>query len=341
VSRSWLKRLLKIAGLLLVGLLLLVSVAVTFTIGWRPLIGAKARPLTDRSFEPTTARLERGRYLVEGVAGCFFCHSDLDWKSPGAPPVTGARGAGHVWALEEMPWLVSSNITPDKETGIGDWSDDALARAIREGIGRDGRTLFPLMPYGQYRQMSDEDLASIIVYLRASPAVHNPLPKTEIPFPVSRLIQSAPEPVQGPVAPPPMSNPVERGAYLVSLANCIDCHTAHDKGALLPGMEYAGGFLLDEPGKKVASLNITPDATGISYYDEALFIEVMRTGHVKARQLSPVMPWAAYRLMNDEDLKAVFAYLRTLKGVRHQVDNTETPTPCRLCRQRHGLGDRN
>jgi predicted HAD superfamily phosphohydrolase len=91
----------------------------------------------------------------------------------------------------------------------------------------------------------------------------------------------------------------------------------------------------------VASLNITPDATGISYYDEALFIEMMRTGHVKARQLSPIMPWASYRNMNDEDLKAIFAYLRTLKAVRHRVDNTETPTECKLCRQRHGLGDSN
>jgi mono/diheme cytochrome c family protein len=138
-----------------------------------------------------------------------------------------------------------------------------------------------------------------------------------------------------------MSDAIQRGAYLVRLADCNGCHTPQENGAQLPGMEYAGGSILNEPARKVASLNITPDQSGISYYDEPLFVEMMRTGHVRARTISPVMPWGIYRNMTDEDLKAIFAYLRTLKAVRHYVDNTEPPTRCRLCRQQHGLGERN
>lgn len=341
MARRWLKRLLKLAGFGLIGLLLLLSLAITLTIGWRPLIGAKARALVDRRFAPTPARMERGRYLVEGVAGCFTCHSETDWKSEGAPPMPAKKGAGQALTLDGMPWLVAPNITSDKETGAGDWSDDSIARAIREGIGHDGRALFPLMPYTFYRKMSDEDIGSIVVYLRSLAPVRNALPRTEIPFPVSRLIQSAPQPVAAPVQPPDMSDAVKRGEYLATLAACVDCHTPKDEGQPLAGMDFAGGFIMNEPGRKVASANITPDATGISYYDEALFVTLMRTGHVKARTLSPIMPWSTYRNMTDEDLKAIFAYLRTLKPVRHQVDNTERPTPCKLCRQQHGLGERN
>ena len=87
--------------------------------------------------------------------------------------------------------------------------------------------------------------------------------------------------------------------------------------------------------------NITPDASGISFYDEDLFIQAIRTGKVKARTLSPIMPWLFYREMTDEDLKAMYAYVRTLKPVKHTVDNTEPPTGCKLCGLKHGGGDRN
>ena len=273
--------------------------------------------------------------------GCFDCHSERDWNSPGAPMIQARMGAGRVWAVDGMPWLVSSNITPDRETGAGTWSDDMLARAIREGIGHDGRALFPLMPYQNYRQMSDEDLASVIVYLRSIAAVTNPLPKTEIPFPLSRLIQSAPQPVTEPVATPDLSDIVKRGAYLARMAGCADCHTPQDRGQPIPGLDFAGGFVLQSPRGVVASTNITQSSSGIPYYDEALFLSMMRTGRVGAREISPVMPWVFYRDMTEEDMKSIFAYLKTLKPVNHQVDNTEPPTYCKLCKQNHGLGDRN
>jgi mono/diheme cytochrome c family protein len=331
----------KIIGITLSVLVALVVLGITFTIGWRPFIGAKKRALTDRKFEATPQRMARGKYLVESVQGCFGCHSDADWSKPGAPPMAGREGAGHVWADQDMPWLVAPNITPDKATGAGNWSDDTFARAIREGIGHDERTLFPLMPYTDYQQMSDEDLASIIVYLRSVPAVRNQLPTTKMPFPLNFFIQNVPQPITAAVAAPDTSTPVARGAYLTRMASCDDCHTPQVKGVPVAGMEFAGGFILKEPTGNVAAANITPDPSGISYYDEALFMRVMREGKVGARPLHSSMPWIYFGKMTDDDLKSMFAFLRTLKPVRHRVDNAEPASACKLCRQNHGLGSGN
>src|SRR5437588_11371788 len=191
----------KLLAIIFLALMVLVGLGITFTIGWRPLIGAKKRALTDRKFEATPQRLARGKYLVDGVNGCFGCHTDQDWSKPGAPPAAGREGSGHVWSDQDMPWLVAPNITPDKETGAGNWSDDALARAIREGISHDGRTLFPIMPYPHYRLMSDADLAAIIVYIRSVPPIGNQLPATKMPFPLNFLMQNMPKHVTADVHP--------------------------------------------------------------------------------------------------------------------------------------------
>jgi len=330
----------KIIGLVFIALIVLLGLGITFTIGWRPIIGARKRALTDRKFESTPARLERGRYLVDGVNGCFGCHTDQDWSKPGAPPVAGREGSGHVWADQDLPWLVAPNITPDKETGAGNWTDDMLARAIREGIGHDGRTLFPVMPYPHYREMSDEDLASIIVYLRSVPPVRNQLPQTQMPFPQTYLLQNMPAPVSGPVSAD-LSTPEKRGSYLVSMAACSDCHTPQEKGQPIAGLEFAGGFLMHEPKGDVVSNNITPSASGIGYYNEATFIQALRNGKVGARPLHASMPWYFFGKMTDDDLKSIYAFLKTVKPVKHQIDNFEPPTFCRLCKQKHGFGATN
>jgi mono/diheme cytochrome c family protein len=336
-KRSWTR----IIFLILLTAIVLVALGITFTIGWRPIIGAKKRALTDRKFEVTSARLERGRYLVNSVNGCFGCHTDQDWSKPGAPPAAGREGSGHIWADQGLPWLVAPNITPDKETGVGNWSDDALARAIREGIGHDGRTLFPIMPYPHYRLMSDEDLASVIVYIRSVPPVRNQLPVTKMPFSLNFVMNSMPQPINATVPPPDQSSDVARGSYLVSMASCTDCHTPQEKGQPIPGMEFAGGFLIHEPKGDVVSTNITPAPSGIGYYNEATFIQALRMGKVGARPLHASMPWYFFGKMTDYDLSAMYAFLKTVKPVRHQIDNFEPPTYCRLCKQRHGFGATN
>jgi mono/diheme cytochrome c family protein len=198
------------------------------------------------------------------------------------------------------------------------------------------------MPYPDYRQMSDEDLASIIAYIRSMPAIRNQLPTTRMPFPLNFLIQNMPEPLTSSVAPPDQSNPVTRGGYLARLGACTDCHTPQENGQPIPGMDFAGGFIVQGAnGERIASANITPAPSGISYYSEGTFFQAMRQGRVGARELHSEMPWIFYAQMNDDDLKAIFAYLQTLKPIKHQVDNTEPPTYCRLCKQKHGLGASN
>jgi mono/diheme cytochrome c family protein len=322
----------------------LLPIAITLTIGWRPFLGPRTRELTDRKFERTPERMARGKYLVEGVSPCMGCHSPHDWTKHDAPVLAGMIGAGQDMSVFDkgLPGhIVAPNLTPDPETGAGNWSDDMLARAIREGIGHDGRTLFPMMPYGNFRAYSDEDLASIVVYLRSLAPVRNPLHKTEIIFPVKYLIRGVPQPITAPVSPPDLSTTLKRGAFLIKVASCADCHTPQIQGQVVPGMDYAGGFVLDGPWGYVAAANLTPDPTGIPYYDETLFLQTMRTGYVKARELKQVMPWQGYRNMTDEDLKAIFAYLKTVKPVRHRVDNSEPPTMCPLCKVAHGAGDQN
>jgi mono/diheme cytochrome c family protein len=322
-------------------LLTAAAVLITVTIGWRPVLGARSRPLTERHFERTPERLARGKYLVNGVALCFDCHAqavkDFQDVKPGEAPIFTKLGSGRVMFQEGKARLVAPNITPDVETGAGTWTDDQFARAIREGIGHDGRTLFPLMPYEDFRHMSDEDLASIIVYIRSLEPVRHELPKTQIPFPLSRLIKSAPQPLEGPVVVD-AQDPIDRGRYLVHVAHCINCHTPKKNGQPIAGMEFAGG----EPfGPNVVSANITPDPSGISYYDQKLFINVLRTGHVGARGLNAPMPWWFFKNMSDDDLKSIFAYLQTVKPVHHRVDNSEGLTECKRCKGKHGAGEQN
>jgi len=334
---------LRIVGWILAGLIVLLLIAITATIGWRPFVGPRARALTDRTFPSTPERLARGEYLTNNLLNCFACHTERDWSKENAPAAEGGLGAGAaVFPLEDLPGAVRPpNITPDKETGAGNWTDDQLARAIREGIGYDGRALFPFMPYENFRYLSDEDLASVIVYLRSLPPVKNVVPKTELIFPVKYLINSAPVPLSGPVAAPDLSTPVKRGDYLVTLGGCRDCHTPQKQGQRMEQLDLAGGFPLKGAWGEVASANITQSPSGIPYYDEQLFLDVIHTGYVKARQLKQIMPWWNYRGLTDDDLKSIFAYLKTVPPVQHRVDNSKPPTPCKVCGFNHGAGDMN
>jgi hypothetical protein len=249
--------------------------------------------------------------------------------------------AGQLLPVPSLPGtVVASNLTPDPETGARRWSHDEIARAIREGIAHDRTTIFPMMPYNAYRTLSDEDVASIVAYVRSVAPVRNPLPPTRVDFPVNYLIRSVPQPLTTPVSGPgPQATPAERGRYL-AVVGC-DCHSPEDQKGPIRGLEFGGGQHLKGPWGEVNSANITSDHSGIDYYDEALFLQVMRSGYVKARKLSSILPLGEFANLTDDDLKAIFAYLRTLPPVKHRVDNSLPPTYCKLCRQKHGAGDQN
>lgn len=118
---------------------------ITFTIGWRPFIGPRKRALTNRQFEKTPERVARSRYLTQGLLGCESCHSPKEWTKHGAPNKAGMELAGQVLPILDLPGsITAANLTPDNDTG-GLWTDDQYARAIREGIGHDGRTILPMI----------------------------------------------------------------------------------------------------------------------------------------------------------------------------------------------------
>lgn len=337
MKRTW--RIVLVVGVVVI---IVIGVAGVKVLGPRAFLGPRSRALTSRTFEVTPARLERGKYLANSI-GCLYCHSPHDWTRPDDPIVAGMTGAGQKLPYTDLPGNVfAPNLTPDKATGAGNWTDDMMARAIREGIGHDGRALFGIMPFAHYRNMPDEDLASIVVYLRSLPAVTNALPQTKIVFPVNLIMQNDPQPLMASVPPPDVGDPVKRGRFLVNLIGCIDCHTPVDNHHLpIPGMEYSGGQVFHVPWGVVASTNLTSDPSGIPYYDEAMFVKTIRTGAVGARELNKVMPWSTLRNLTDEDLADIFAYLKTLKPVAHRVDNSEPPTLCPLDGAMHGAGRQN
>jgi mono/diheme cytochrome c family protein len=334
---------LKILLLVLITVIVVCGVGAAKMFGLRAFIGPRARPLTNRTFERTPARQARGEYLVNAMLACGHCHSPRDWSQHDPPVPAGKMLSGSILQEAGLPGLVvAPNLTPDPETGTGTWTDDMLARSIREGIGHDGRGLFSMMPYWLFKGLSDEDLASVVVYLRSLAPVRNPLPRTRIIFPVNYIMLNEPQPITGQVSQPDISTPVSRGRYLVGLIGCGGCHNSEDNHhKSLPGMAFGGGQMFEGPWGRVASANLTPDASGIPYYDEAMFIRTIRTGYVGARELNPVMPWWSFRYMTDQDLAAIFAYLKTLNPVSHHVDNSLPPTLCPIDGAMHGGGDHN
>ena len=308
-------------------------------------------PLDQEPIPRTPERLARGKYLVEGLVQCPLCHSEVDWSKRPAEVVPGRKLGGFVFPAEESDvpkpnLIVAPNISPDPEFGAGTWKDSDFVRALRQGIGHDGRPLWPLMPSAYFRNISDEDLAAIIVYERSQAPVHIQRPKTYLTEDFKNAIQ--PLPPMAHVPEPDHNDRVAYGKYLVNAGHCDACHTAtDDKGNPIPNMAFSGGDEIvgdwDGSGKMmtVTALNITPDASGIGYFDEAMFIDVIRNGGFKTRPLANIMPWAFFRNLTDDDLKAIYAYLRTLKPVCHHVDNTEVPTYCKQCRTKHGLGEMN
>jgi mono/diheme cytochrome c family protein len=325
-------------------LVLLILGGIT-AVGWQIVLGPKARAVSSEKFAVTDARLARGKYLVEGPTHCFMCHTEHDFSTPEYLTVPSKKGAGWVLPIPELNNIASRNITPDMETGIGSWSDDEVARAIREGVRKDGTALFPVMPYLEFASMDDEDVKSIVVYLRTLAPVKNVVPTRHLPGPLEILVKTKPKPIETPQPSHSSATPEERGKYLVTIAGCAGCHTpTDDKGQPLPGLEFGGGGAFSDPGqngKMVFSANITQDPSGIAHYDEALFKETLHTGQLKGRVLNHIMPFESFKNITDDDLTDIFAYLKSVKPVKHRVSNTDPPAKCEVCGQTHGLGELN
>ncbi|MEO8597683.1 MAG: cytochrome c [Candidatus Solibacter sp.] len=329
------------AAFVLLGLVAFLVLASNLLIGWTLVFRPLTRPVTDRKFDSSPERLERGRYIVENLAACIRCHSPNDLRKP----LPGTEGSGWILPLPHSnPFkhqIVAPNITPDRDTGIGLWSDDEIGRAVREGVDRKGRSFTYIMPCLQYRKMSDEDLASVVVYLRSLAPVHKSRPTTKLMFPVQFLVRLVPLPITS-VVSSDQSSAERRGEYLVALATCNGCHSPHDStGHLIEGLEFSGGDVLRLDPAPVTVPNITPDETGIKRASAESFREMIRTGQRQGRMLHPVMPYDQYAKLTGADLNDMFAYLRTVRPVKHFVDGTQTATKCRVCKNEHGGGNQN
>ncbi len=249
--------------------------------------------------------VDRGEYLVRGPGGCGNCHTPMGPEGP----VMAQELAGRL--VEDNPAFraVAPNLTP--AGAIADWSDADLARAIREGIRPDGSVIGPPMPFAMYRGLGDEDLTSIVMFLRTLAPVPNDPGKSDYRIPLP--------PAWGPpvetVTAPPRAVSVDYGAYLAGpVAHCMECHTPMGpQGPMLETDLGRGGFAFHGPwGTSVAS-NITPHADGIAGYSDAELAAMITQGvRPNGSRMLPPMPYGHLAAFTADDLAAVILYLRSL-----------------------------
>ncbi|MFN7972367.1 MAG: cytochrome C [Acidobacteriota bacterium] len=305
-------------------------------VAWLALRSPRMRPASTEKVEATPERIARGRYVAENVCDCHGCHSGHVLDRFGMPLEPGheLEGGYPFGRKDGIPGLVcAQNLTPDPDNGIGKWTDGEVIRGFREGVTPDGTALFPFMPYPYYRSMSDEDAVAVVAYLRTFKPIAKPVPKRQLDFPVNLLIKFAPAPSDGPRSTPDdATDHLAYGKYLVTIAGCRECHTAHDDhGNLVPGRDFAGGWKMEGPWGVNVTANITPDpdaymgqATKEEFIGRFKAFAVQRsaeTAPVAEKGKNTVMPWLPYSGMTEPDLGAIYDYLKTVPPVKNKVDS--------------------
>ena len=281
------------------------------------LVFPRSRPAADLFIEPTPERIARGRYLVEHVANCLDCHSERDWNYYGGPVIHGTEGQGAPLRVLR-PHIQSANITP---AALDEWTAGEIVRAVTSGIGRDGRALHPFMPYDTYSRMTEEDVFGVVTYLGTLPPIENSIPPPEENWPMRLIGRILPKPY---VAPEPVDrdDAAGYGRYLAEIAECSFCH----------GSDFSGGGLFRIPGteQKWPSQNITPHPSNrIGGWSRENFISVFKSfappegSRIPGDDVNTVMPWSRYAGMTEEDLGAIYEYLRTIEPVEQDLPNQE------------------
>jgi len=281
--------------------------------------------------------VKRGEYLTTKVAICIDCHSERNFDYFAGPIIPGTEGkGGEVFDSNiGIPGVIyARNITPDKETGIGTWTDDEIFRAITRGISKNGDTLFPLMPYISYNKMAKQDIMDIIAYLRTLKPIEHKVKERNLMVPLQAVYPPGLQENLDNNVRPPMEDKVKYGQYLVSSAACFDCHTPMDHGQF--GQPFTGGQTFKLPGFTVTSANLTPDKeTGIGAWTEEMFLEKFTQYRDKSAylydpgKLNTFMPWTLYSQLDDYDLQAIYAFLKTLPPVSNKVEKHPTTVAAR------------
>ena len=294
------KNVLKWIGIVLgglVGLLVIAAIglAIYASMKFKPTYAN--RPLYEITVDTSPEGVARGKSLMEDAMMCAeACHS------PEGKPFQGQAeeiSAGPIQALFAVP-----NLTPDQETGLGSWSDAEIARAIREGVDKDGVGLV-VMPAYNYKALSDADVAAVIGYLRnLEPVRHEILPFSANTVGKVMMAVGAfgPGSVGEPITAPqdtPLAGTLEYGKYMLALGACSDCHKSNFAGGPIPFAEEGVPW----------AANLTP-AGELANWSEADFLAAVKEGrHPGGGNLHDEMP--RYN-MTDEDLKAIFMYLKTV-----------------------------
>lgn len=302
------------------GTLLAIVAAFAVFVGSRQHLTFDA-PYPDVVASTDPAVIARGHYVVRNVALCAACHGDPTQRAAymaGAEvPLMGGR-------LFDIPpgKIYPRNLTPDSATGLGAVSDRAVARALRYGVGHDGRALLPFM---EMQGLADDDLEAVVSYLRTQAPVRHAVPPHDFRL-LGKVVKATllANPI-GPAGTPPVHAPrgasVETGHYLVeSVALCWACHTQRSKktGKLI-GPRFGGGNGIEEPsdpGHTWSPPNITsdPETGRLGRLTEDQFVARFRQGRVIPG--SP-MPWQNFSRMDEQDLRAIYRYLKTVPPVHH------------------------
>lgn len=305
--------------------------AVLVAVTWTACKDKKSEPTGSDGTDSVKKVLERGEYLANNVAGCIDCHSKRDFSKYSGPVIPGTEGGGGFVFDQKLGLpgvLYGKNITPDNETGIGTWTDEDILKAITQGINKKGDTLFPLMPYANFNRMAKDDLLSIIAYIRSLKPIRNKIPDRQLMMPIAMaypgpMLQPS---VDGNVRPP-ASDRVKYGEYLATMGDCGTCHSPlTPQGPDMTKM-FSGGYPFDMGSFKVVSANITSDtATGIGKWSEEQFLQKFthyreeKNYNYNPGKENTIMPLSLLAGMTDDDLKAIYAYMKTVKPISNKVE---------------------
>ncbi len=314
----------KKVGVTVLGILLLIVSSVLFTLF---VFFPRVDSPPEIKISVTPERINRGEYLANAVSVCMDCHSKRNWEEYSGPLFKGTEGAGGELFSREFGFpgeFYARNITP---YGLKNWTDGEIYRTITSGVDKDGKALFPIMPFHLYNQMHDDDIYSIIAYLRSLPSIENDVKKREVDFPFNLILRTLPSKREKIEQVPDKTNQKAYGAYVTNAAGCIECHTPVSNGKSVEDMFYAGGRDFTMPGGIIRSSNLTPDKTGIGTWSKELFIHkfkqyqdsTYKPQKLKLTDANTIMPWKMYSQMTEEDLGAIFDYLNTLKPVINEV----------------------
>jgi mono/diheme cytochrome c family protein len=258
--------------------------------------------------------LERGKYLVEGILTCGNCHTP---RGPGGVLDTARRHAGSPAPQIDTPeWSAHpTNITPDKETGIGSWTDAEIKAVLRTGIRPNGVHVAMIMPTGFYHIMTDRDVDAVVAYLRTIKPVSNKVADPIYKMPqVEHVLPGGEKPFTEAM----MSDKVKKGFYLATIAHCMECHTPMEKGVRQWDTRLgAGGFEFPGPWGVSVSRNITSSKTkGIGAWTDEEIKRAITTGvDRQGNKLKPPMGFQYYSTVSADDLDALVAYLRTVPAI--------------------------